>query len=148
MTIEQTVDTVRSKDDSEAATVNTTPIIGKREANSTITVKDQEVTILGGLQENRKNRTTTYFPIIGRIPFIGDALSGEKVEYVRTELIIFVRPTILRTPGEANQMSLDKIEVIQGGDAVTEFLEKGTTGNIYMDGSHLEKEKEAKQPKK
>ena len=148
MTIEQTVDTVRSKDDSEAATVNTTPIIGKREANSTITVKDREVTILGGLQENRKNLRTTYFPLIGRIPFIGDALSGDTVEYDRTELIMFVRPTILRTPGEANQMSLDKIEVIQGGDAVTEFLEKGTTGNIYMDGSHLEKEKEAKQPKK
>ena len=148
MTIEQTVDTVRSKDDADAVTVNTRPIIGKREANSTITVKDQEVTILGGLQENRKNRTTTYFPLIGRIPFIGDALSGDKVEYVRTELIIFVRPTILRTPGEANQMSLDKIEVIQGGDAVTEFLETGTAGNIYMDGSHLEDEKESKQPKK
>jgi hypothetical protein len=45
-------------------------------------------------------------------------------------------------------MSLDKIEVIQGGDAVTEFLETGTAGNIYMDGSHLDEEKESKQPKK
>ena len=147
MTIEQTVDTVRTKDVSDTE-VNTRPIIGKREANSTITVKDQEVIILGGLQENRKNQTTTYFPLIGRIPFIGDFLSGDKVKYVRTELIIFVRPTILRTPGEANQMSLDKIEVIQGGDAVTEFLETGTAGNIYMDGSHLDEEKESKQPKK
>jgi len=144
MTIEQTVDTVRTKDDTDAATVNTRPIIGKREANSTITVKDQEVTILGGLQENRKNQKRTYFPLIGRMPFIGDFLSGDNVEYVRTELIIFVRPTILRTPGEANQMSLDKIKVIQGGDAVTEFLETGTAGDIYMDGSHLEEEKEAK----
>ena len=148
MTIEQTVDTVRTKDDAESQNVNTRPIIGKREANSTITVKDQEVIILGGLQENRKNQTTTYFPLIGRIPFIGDFLSGDKVDYVRTELIIFVRPTILRTPGEANQMSLDKIEVIQGGDAVTEFLKTGTAGNIYMDGSHLDEEKESKQPKK
>ena len=147
MTIEQTVDTVRTEDVSDTE-VNTRPIIGKREANSTITVKDQEVIILGGLQENRKNQTTTYFPLIGRIPFIGDFLSGDNVKYVRTELIIFVRPTILRTPGEANQMSLDKIEVIQGGDAVTEFLKTGTAGNIYMDGSHLEEEKESKQHKK
>ena len=148
MTIEQTVDTVRTKDAADATTVNTRPIIGKREANSTITVKDQEITILGGLQENRKNQTTTYFPLIGRIPFIGDFLSGDNIEYVRTELIIFVRPTILRTPGEANQMSLDKIKVIQGGDAVTEFLETGTAGNIYMDGSHLKEGKESKQHKK
>jgi general secretion pathway protein D len=147
MTIEQTVDTVRTKDVSDTE-VNTRPIIGKREANSTITVKDQEVIILGGLQENRKNQTTTHFPLIGRIPFIGDFLSGDNVEYVRTELIIFVRPTILKTPDDANQMSLDKIEVIQGGDAVTEFLETGTAGNIYMDGSHLDEEKESKQPKK
>ena len=147
MTIEQTVDTVRTKDVA-GEEVNTRPIIGKREANSTITVKDQEIIILGGLQENRKNQTTAYFPLIGRIPFIGDFLSSDNVDYVRTELIIFVRPTILRTPGEANQMSLDKIEVIQGGDAVTEFLETGTAGNIYMDGSHLEEEKEAEQPKK
>jgi general secretion pathway protein D len=148
MTIEQTVDTVRTEDDADAATVNTRPIIGKREANSTITVRDHEVIILGGLQENRKDTTTTYFPLIGRLPFIGDALSGENTEYVRTELIIFVRPTILRTPGEANQMSLDKIGVIQGGDAVLEFLETSTAGDIYMDGSQLEDKEEAPKSKK
>lgn len=140
MTIEQTVDTVRTEDDADAETVNTRPIIGKREANSTITVRDSEVIILGGLQENTKDKTTTYFPLIGRIPFIGDALSGDNVEYVKTELIIFVRPTILRTPGQANQMSLDKIEVIQGGDAVLEFLQTGTAGDIYMEGSQLEED--------
>jgi general secretion pathway protein D len=148
MTIEQTVDTVRTEDDADAAKVNTRPIIGKREANSTITVRDHEVIILGGLQENRKDTTTTYFPLIGRLPFIGDALSGENTEYVRTELIIFVRPTILRTPGEANQMSLDKIGVIQGGDAVLEFLETSTAGDIYMDGSQLEDKEEAPKSKK
>jgi len=147
MTIEQTVDTVRSEDDADAETVNTRPIIGKREANSTITVKDQEVIILGGLQENRKDATTTYFPLIGRLPFIGDVLSGENINYVRTELIIFVRPTILRTPGEANKMSLEKIGVIKGGDAVLEFLETSTAGDIYMDGSRLGEEEEGEEPK-
>jgi general secretion pathway protein D len=137
MAIEQTVDTVRTEDEADAETVNTRPIIGKREANSTITVKDTEVIILGGLQENTKDNTRTYFPLIGRFPIIGDLLSGDKAEYVRTELIIFVRPTILRTPDQANQMSLDKINVIQGGEAVMEFLNTGTTGDIYMDGSQM-----------
>lgn len=148
MTIEQTVDTVRSDDDTESDTVNTRPIIGKREANSTITVQNNEVIILGGLQENTRDRTKTYFPLIGRLPIIGDALSGDKAEYVRTELIIFVRPTILRTPSEANAMSLHKMNVIQGGDAVMEFLETSTTGDIYMDGSHLETKKEEPKPEK
>lgn len=137
MTIEQTVDTVRSEDEAQDGTVNTRPIIGIREANSTITVKDSEVIILGGLQENTRNRTTTYFPLIGRIPILGDALSGDKVEFVRTELIIFVRPTVLRNPDEANKMTLEKIDIIEGRDAVEEFLKTGTAGDIYMEGSNL-----------
>lgn len=148
MTIEQTVDTVRTEDEANAQTVNTRPIIGKREANSTITVKNNEVIILGGLQENTKDNTITYFPLIGRLPLIGKALSGRNTEYVRTELIIFVRPTILRTPNEANQMSLEKIGVIQGGDAVLEFLETGTAGDIYMDGSRLDEKEEKPKSKK
>jgi general secretion pathway protein D len=131
MTIEQTVDTIRD------ASVATRPIIGKREANSTITVRDSEVIILGGLQENTRDITTTYFPFVGRWPIVGDIFSGESIEYVRTELIIFIRPTILRTPEEARTMSEEKIGAIKGGEAVQEYLEEGSTGEIYMEGSEL-----------
>ena len=136
MTVEQTVDTIRSSLDSED-NVDTRPIIGKREANSTITVNDGEVIILGGLQENTRDIATTYFPVVGRWPIVGDLLSGERIDYVRTELIIFIRPTILRTPEEARAMSEEKISVIQGGEAVKQYLEEGSTGDIYMEGSEL-----------
>lgn len=140
MTIEQTVDTVRNEGGSEQGEVSTRPIIGKREANSTITVKDSEVIILGGLQSNTRDSTTTYFPIIGRLPVVRKVLSGTEIQFVRTELIIFVKPTVLRTPDQANKMSLEKIDSITGGDAVTEFLDTGTTGSIYMEDSHFDRE--------
>ncbi len=137
MTIEQTVDTVRNDGEADSESVNTRPIIGKREANSTITVSDGEVIILGGLQENTRDLSTVYFPLIGRLPIIGDLLNGEKAEYVRTELIIFVRPTILRSPADAEAMTKQKMDVIQGREGVKKYLDEGTTGEIYMEGSEL-----------
>jgi general secretion pathway protein D len=142
MTIEQTVDTVKSVDDPTSAEVNTTPIIGKREANSTITVKDRQLIILGGLQENERITNHTYFPLIGRLPGFKQLLSGESISYNRKELIIFVRPTILKTPDEAVVMSDELLDVLEEGGTVRDYLKSGTTGNIYMEGSGLFKEEE------
>lgn len=136
MTVEQTVDTIRRSLDSQT-NIDTRPIIGKREANSTITVNDGQIITLGGLQENTRDIATNYFPFVGRMPIIGDLLSGETIEYVRTELIIFIRPTILRSPEESRQMSDETIDAIQGGTAVREYLEEGSPGDIYMEGSEL-----------
>ena len=140
MTIEQTVDTVKTVDDLTSGEVNTTPIIGKREANSTITVKDRQLIILGGLQENERVASHTYFPIIGRLPGFKQLLSGESISYNRKELIIFVRPTILKTPDEAVAMSDELLDALEEGGTVRDFLKSSTTGNIYMEGSRLFKE--------
>ncbi|CAI8275934.1 MAG: Type II secretion system protein D [Opitutia bacterium UBA7350] len=140
--IEQTVDTVQNF----AGNEETRPIIGKREANSTITVNDGDVIILGGLQENKKDVSNIYFPIVGRLPVFKQLLSHEDVEYTRTELIIFIRPTILKTPDEANEMSRKAIEGLKERKVVKEYLETGTTGDAYMEGSGFEDEK-PKKPK-
>lgn len=137
--IEQTIDTVQTVDDTSGGDVNTKPIIGKREANSTITVNDGDVIILGGLQENKKDVSNTYFPIIGRLPVFKQVLSGETVNYTRTELIIFIRPTILKTPSEAKAMSEKAIEKLEESEAVKDYIESGSTGDTYMEGSAFEK---------
>jgi hypothetical protein len=65
---------------------------------------------------------------------------GESAEYVRTELVIFIRPTVLKTPDEAHALSEEKIKSIQEGSAVMEYIEKGTLNGLYMEGSKFEKE--------
>jgi general secretion pathway protein D len=145
--IEQTIDTVQevSKTTSDSGDIDTKPIIGKREANSTITVNDGDVIILGGLQENKKDVSNTYFPLIGRMPLLNKFLSNESVDYTRTELIIFIRPTILKSPGEASEMSQKAIEQLEESEAVKDYLKTGTTGGTYMDGSGFEDEKPKKE---
>ena len=145
--IEQTIDTVQevSKTTSDSGDIDTKPIIGKREANSTITVNDGDVIILGGLQENKKDVSNTYFPFIGRLPIFKELLSNELVDYTRTELIIFIRPTILKNPSEASEMSQKAIDLLEESEAVKDYLETGTTGDTYMDGSGFEDEKPKKE---
>lgn len=142
--IEQTIDTVQSTDTATTGSVDKSPIIGKREANSTVTVNDGDVIILGGLQENKKDVSNTYFPLIGRLPVFKELLSHESVDYTRTELIIFIRPTILKSPSEASAMSNKAIDLLEESDAVKEYLETGTTGETYMDGSGFEDKKPPK----
>jgi general secretion pathway protein D len=143
MTIEQTVDNVAGTTDIDG---NDQPIIGRREATSTVTVRSGEVIILGGLQENRRNDSNAYFPVIGKLPIIKEIFGGDSTDYTRTELIIFVRPTVLRSPSEAQAMTNDKLEVIEDGPVVKEYLETGTTGRIYMEGSKFEKEEPREEP--
>ncbi len=135
MTIEQTVDNVAGTTTIDG---NDQPIIGRREATSTITVNSGEVIILGGLQENRRNENNAYFPLLGRMPLVKEVFGGDTSEFTRTELIIFVRPTVVMNPDAAESMTNDKIKVIEEGGAVEQYLESGTTGRIYMEGSVFE----------
>ncbi len=146
--IEQTIDTVQTVDDSDDEDVNTRPIIGKREANSTVTVNNGDVIILGGLQENKKDISNTYFPIVGRLPVFKQVLSGKSETYTRTELIIFIRPTVLKTPEETKQLSENAIGLLEESEAVSDYLETNTTGDTYMEGSGLIKEKPGPKKKK
>jgi general secretion pathway protein D len=80
-----------------------TPIITKREAKSMVMVKDQSTIVLGGLIRENKTITDTKVPILGDIPLLGTAFKGKSTTKTRTELIVFIRPTVLR--GDAQAMA-------------------------------------------
>lgn len=145
MKIEQTVDNVAGTTEIDG---NQQPIIGRREATSTITVNSGEVIILGGLQENRRNDSDAFFPVLGKLPLVREIFGGDSTDYSRTELIIFVRPTVLTRPGDAQAMSAEKLKAIEGGEEVQQYLETGTTGSIYMEGSKFEEKAPRKPPSK
>jgi general secretion pathway protein D len=137
MTIEQTVENVVGTitvDD------NDQPIIGIREATSTVSVQDNQVIVLGGLQQNSLTDGNSYVPGFRRIPLIGGLLGTDTKEYDRTELIIFLRPKVLPNPAEAQNLSNAYIERAEEKEAVIDYLENNTSGDLYMEGSKFEKE--------
>ena len=120
---------------------NDQPIIGKREANSTITVNDRQIAILAGLQQNEISDTGNYFPLIGRLPVLKKILSGTSKSFNRTELIIFIRPTIIRNPSQSRELTKDILDNYEEGETIEGYLEDGTIRGIYMEGSRLSPKK-------
>lgn len=138
MEINQSADSISGKTTIDG---NEQPIIGKREANSTITVSDKEIAILAGLQQNEISDSGSYFPLIGRLPLLKNILSGTTKSYNRTELVIFIRPTIIRNPSQSSDLTKDIIENYEEGETIEGYLEDGTIREIYMKGSRLSPKK-------
>ncbi len=66
-----------------------------REFVSTIRVKNQDMVLLGGLEEKRKNDSGSGFPILSRIPILKWFFSSKTNEDSKTKLNIFIKPTII-----------------------------------------------------
>ena len=71
-----------------------------REAKSMVTVRDGEIIVLGGLQEVQVDSTESKYNLLSDIPYFGKKFFRPKtVKYTPTELLIFLKPTIMK-PGQ------------------------------------------------
>lgn len=95
LTIEQEVNDVTG---SVLIDGNEQPVIGKRRTASFISVRDGEIIVLGGLQRAQNTRSTSR---LGPVPIIGDLLGSRRREQTRTDLVFFLRPTIIANTGDA-----------------------------------------------
>jgi general secretion pathway protein D len=86
---------------------NEQPIVGKRTSESFLTVKSGEIIVLGGIQTNSKSRNTNR---LGPIPIIGDLLGNRRRDDSRTELVFFIRPTVLANTPADNAEALSRLE--------------------------------------
>lgn len=75
---------------------NLIPEIQVREIESLLQVLDGRTVVLGGLMQNEAIRTVDGIPGLSKIPKIGALFSNTKDDLVKTELVIFLRPTIVK----------------------------------------------------
>jgi general secretion pathway protein D len=80
-------------------------ILNKREIETTITVDDGEIVGIGGLLDENDRRTIERIPLLGDIPVIGNLFRSRSRSRARTNLMVFIRPTILRSAEDARAMS-------------------------------------------
>jgi len=92
------------------------PIITKREAKSYVTAKDQSTIVLGGLIRDDKTVTESKVPFLGDIPFLGHAFKSKDVKKTRTELIVFIRPTVLRTDAQTVAEAKRRAQQLKAGE--------------------------------
>ncbi len=82
-----------------------------REAKSLVTIRDQEILVLGGLQEVQVDSTESRYNILSDIPYFGEKFFRPKaVKYTPTELLIFLRPTIMKPGDEMSDENIREID--------------------------------------
>jgi len=74
---------------------NLIPEIQVREMESLLRVQSGTVAIIGGLMQNKVDNRTTGVPGLSRLPLLGKLFSHETRETEKTELLIFLRPTVI-----------------------------------------------------
>ena len=89
-------------------------ILNKREIQNTITVDDGEIVGIGGLLDDNDRRTLQRIPVLGDIPIIGNLFRSRGRARARTNLMVFVRPTVLRTAEDARAMSARRYDYVRG----------------------------------
>jgi general secretion pathway protein D len=95
-------------------TGNTGPTTSKRSIESNVIVDDGAILVLGGLIEDRFEDTNNKVPLLGDIPFVGALFRSESRTKRRTNLLVFLRPIVMRTGEDANKLTFDRYDLIRG----------------------------------
>ncbi len=80
---------------------NAVPSTTQRSAQATVSVRDRDTIILGGMISSSKNTTHSGVPFLKDIPGLGYLFRSTSVDNQRTELIVLIHPTVLPTPEAA-----------------------------------------------
>jgi len=78
-----------------AGVVNRIPVVQSREMESILRVQSGDIAVLGGLIQDTRDRKTDGLPGMGSVPLVGDLLKYTDNRSRKTELVIFLRPTVL-----------------------------------------------------
>lgn len=81
------------------------PLVGKREANTSVVVQDGQTLVIGGLMKNDLRDERQKVPILGDIPVLGWLFSRIRKVNERTELLVFITPTVIMTSAEGTEMA-------------------------------------------
>ncbi|WP_425228498.1 type II secretion system secretin GspD [Sphingomonas sp.] len=84
---------------------NSDLILNKREVETTLTLDDGAIGVIGGLLSDEERRTLERIPVLGDIPIVGNLFRSRARTRAKTNLMIFIRPTILRTEGDTRALA-------------------------------------------
>lgn len=99
--VSKTATTSSSSTDSSTLT----PTVSQRRVKSTIAVTSGQTVLLAGLISERHDGVRQGIPVLDQIPGVGDAFGHKDTTVKRTELIIFIRPQIIRDNMDAHTVA-------------------------------------------
>lgn len=95
-------------------TVTPDLILDKREITASVLADDGEIIVLGGLIEQTDTVRQTRVPILGDVPVAGRLFRSDAKASTRTNLMVFIRPTIVRSREDAKRATEQKYLYVRG----------------------------------
>jgi general secretion pathway protein D len=120
-------------------------ITNQRIVETTVIVDDGQVLVLGGLLEDVLRESEQRVPILGSIPFLGALFRAQTTDKVKTNLLIFIRPKILRDAASISTETNAKYNLIK--DILDRTNEDGINLMPGEEAFTLPPYEEANQPK-
>jgi general secretion pathway protein D len=94
-------------------TTNAGPSTNKRQIETNVVVDDGGIIVLGGLIEDRFIENKSKIPLLGDIPGVGALFRSESRTKNRTNLMVFLRPVVLRDAPAGDRLSLNRYDLIR-----------------------------------
>jgi general secretion pathway protein D len=90
------------------------PLLSKRALETSVVVDDQQIVVLGGLIQDTMNDGTQKLPYAGDVPFFGSLFRYDNRSRVKTNLMIFLKPTIVRGTSGGHDITTERYDYLRG----------------------------------
>jgi general secretion pathway protein D len=88
------------------------PTTNKRTIESTILVDENQIVVLGGLIQDQVNEVASKTPLLGDIPILGNLFRYETRQHVKTNLMVFIRPSIMYQRDSYNKLTEERYNLM------------------------------------
>ncbi len=103
-------------------------VLNKREITTTVTVDDGQIIALGGLIDENERNTIEKVPLLGDIPGLGELFKSRSRSKTKTNLMVFIRPTIVRSAADAQRLAAERYDYVRQAD-----IERGGSDVTSLD---------------
>jgi len=93
------------------------PILNKRDVETNVIVDDGQILVLGGLIENNYTDGSSGIPYLSNIPILGALFRSDSNNHTKTNLLVFLRPYILRDQGQDQEITANRMRFIEGKES-------------------------------
>ena len=89
------------------------PTTDKSSIETTVVVDDGQIMVLGGLLKDEFSGGTSKVPLLGDLPLIGGLFRSDNRTRTKSNLMVFLRPVVIRTQQAANDLTVDRYDSIR-----------------------------------
>ncbi len=91
-------------------------VTNKREIETTVLANNGEIIVLGGLVQDDEQVTIEKVPLLGDAPLIGNLFRNQDKSRVKTNLMVFLRPTIIRNGEDSRPLTQERLQRMRAED--------------------------------